>query len=1101
MLDNLLFSKTELNLDFIAENIALTFLIILIILCAALKKMPWNLWDIFRGLLCGTNNSNKGQEDDIYRKMDGGMNFRSTGKTLQDIPTTKSSRGRAEYIQKNYNLPSSSASQTGSRSSSAGSYRPPHNVPYSKTVGPVRAFQPHRYHSYNQVWSKSIPLTSAKRTVEQIKDYGLNPPYDRSKHSWQILPQSPDQTKLKILLSQRTSSKQAPKQYYQDTETQSTTISHQKANKRSHIQLDSPRKIVHKNRSSSVHSHNVSSDQLEYLTSLAKGKKDSQMTQMVSLCSKTPANDSSTAGIDEETARTLEYEELHELTGVNLSKAFVTPCSSFVQLQQDTMLNENTKIALKGKDQITTQNQANMSHPQKNNSKDYQEPSIHFPRKGDTNEVVQDSSDIHIGTSHSNLKSGPVEQIEVTKAFSETSFDVTSSNVHGEEPIVIKGKMKNQVKLSRQDVKDVSVKETKNDIDSGGDALRSSEKNQTIEVAGGQSEKMSSLGPHTKGNMMIENKLEASLTKKEVYNSNIAAASPTSQPKDIQSSDGPGVNNQAETNELRMNYLKTEYHCRHEKGLDIYRPLLDHRNYNARVHIGKANYANKEKVLLLVGETGSGKTTWINGLFNYIHGMNWSDDYRVKLIEESRPDHRQNQARSQTKEVTPYTINYQPWFRVPFAVTVIDTPGFGDTGGIQRDEEIIEQIRTFFTATGKDGIDHLDAIGFVIQSSLARLTPSQNYVFNSILSLFGKDVADNIFLLVTFADGQKPQVISGINEAKFPYNSLFKFNNSALYVCSKENTEDTDEYEGNRRVDRMFWRMGTANYKKFMTIMETIRSKSLTLTEEVMRERHCLEVMMDAIQENIKITLTKLEQLKTEKNILKKYEADIERNKNFEYQTYEHVICTRKLNKGEFATNCSHCQKTCHPKCAIPDKYKHQCVAIENRHCKICPHKCHWKYHHIEPFVYELHIEKVTRTTEDLKKRYQDATGRKLTTEQIIKECKFDLEELKMEAVLLAEGARKCLERLSEIALKPNPLSTTDYIDLMIQEEEFLAGPDWKKSVKQLQYVKEKATIMQILQDQQRNIPDAQVLHSQRRRQTGLSIANTIYLNLRKSSP
>ena len=53
--------------------------------------------------------------------------------------------------------------------------------------------------------------------------------------------------------------------------------------------------------------------------------------------------------------------------------------------------------------------------------------------------------------------------------------------------------------------------------------------------------------------------------------------------------------------------------------------------------------------------------------------------------------------------------------------------------------------------------------------------------------------------------------------------------------------------------------------------------------------------------------------------------------------------------------------------------------------------------------------------------------------------------------------------RLQEIALKPNPLSTTDYIDLMIQEEEFMAGPGWKETVKELEEIKSHAEIVQKL--------------------------------------
>ena len=480
--------------------------------------------------------------------------------------------------------------------------------------------------------------------------------------------------------------------------------------------------------------------------------------------------------------------------------------------------------------------------------------------------------------------------------------------------------------------------------------------------------------------------------------------------------------------------------------------------------------------------------------------MEWSDNSRVKLIDEMEQGKRQNQAKSQTKEITPYTIHYQPWFKIPFTMTVIDTPGFGDTEGIERDKKIIGQIRDFFTTKTEYGIDHIDAVGFVIQSSLARLTPTQRYVFNSILSLFGKDVANNIFLLLTFADSQKPQVISGIKEADLPHSNLFKFNNSALYVSSEETTGDEDEDDGDRHVDYIYWKMGTRSYKKFMKTMETIQPQSLTLTKEVLRERQYLEVMMDAIQQNIKMGLMKLEQLETEKKILKEYEAYIDRKEDLTYQTYEHVVYKMKLGSGEFATNCSVCKKTCHMKCAYSTEKKYKCLAIKEDHCTVCPYKCHWSRHRSEPFIYELRVEKTTKTAEALCKRYEDASGKKLTTEQIIKTCTSDLYLLKNEAVLLAEKASMCLERLRQIALKPNPLSTTDYIDLMIEEEKFLAAPGWRDSVRQLQQVKERARIMQRLIDQKKDISDKKRLKSVRRGQDGLTDIDRIYLNLKRST-
>ena len=69
-------------------------------------------------------------------------------------------------------------------------------------------------------------------------------------------------------------------------------------------------------------------------------------------------------------------------------------------------------------------------------------------------------------------------------------------------------------------------------------------------------------------------------------------------------------------------------------------------------------------------------------------------------------------------------------------------------------------VRKFFE--DKDGIQELDVIGFVAPASLTRLTPTQIYIFDSLLSIFGNDVKENINFVLTFSDSQDPPVLSAI---------------------------------------------------------------------------------------------------------------------------------------------------------------------------------------------------------------------------------------------------------------------------------------------------------------------------------------------------
>ena len=54
------------------------------------------------------------------------------------------------------------------------------------------------------------------------------------------------------------------------------------------------------------------------------------------------------------------------------------------------------------------------------------------------------------------------------------------------------------------------------------------------------------------------------------------------------------------------------------------------------------------------------------------------------------------QAHSQTAAVTAYDLNWMEGFKVPYSITIVDTPGYCDTKGVDRDLQITDDIQKFF---------------------------------------------------------------------------------------------------------------------------------------------------------------------------------------------------------------------------------------------------------------------------------------------------------------------------------------------------------------------------------------------------------------------
>jgi len=464
----------------------------------------------------------------------------------------------------------------------------------------------------------------------------------------------------------------------------------------------------------------------------------------------------------------------------------------------------------------------------------------------------------------------------------------------------------------------------------------------------------------------------------------------------------------------------------------------------------------EEKVLLVVGETGAGKTTLINGLANFVCGVNWNDNFRFKLIEEnSKSQNNENvgdQSASQTRYISAYRFPYSEEInKLNHGLIVVDTPGFGDTEGISRDRELEQQVRCFFE--GKTGIDHVDAVCFVIPASNARLTPSQLYVFNAILSMFGKDIGENFMVLFTFADGQRPPAIAAMEKAEIPCKLFCKMNNSALYASNNDDVH-------NKFIDEMFWNMGMASMADLFDTLQTMSPKSLTLTQSVLNRRSQLQADVEALQQETRRGLAKLNECKQEWDIVQRNNSMINDNKEFKYKATE-IKMRKETYKSGYDTNCLTCSNTCHFPCHIPkDEEKSQCAAMDPEgNCRICVGKCHWSVHH--NVGYKIVHDEITVEKEysDMRDKYQNAISGKMNAEKLMNQIRIEFETIQMTVLTTIDNIRLANNELKEIALRPNPLTSVQHIDLLIESEKQQQRFNWEKRVQNLEVIRRLAQI------------------------------------------
>ena len=492
--------------------------------------------------------------------------------------------------------------------------------------------------------------------------------------------------------------------------------------------------------------------------------------------------------------------------------------------------------------------------------------------------------------------------------------------------------------------------------------------------------------------------------------------------------------------------------------VSIYKPPVKcvfTENGVAKCVVGGAKVGEIEQppsvVLLLVGATGVGKSTLINGIANYVLGVRWEDSFRYKVITDERAV---GQAHSQTQRVTIYTFQKQASSPLPYTLTVIDTPGFGDTEGVDRDKQILTELKQFFSVSG---INSINAIGFVTQATLARLTPTQRYIFDSIMSIFGKNIANNILLMATFADFRKPPVLEALRKAEVPYHMCFKFNNSALYpVPDDEDAEshDSEAQDNCLSLNKLFWDLCMKGFMNLFDALSHMKARSLCQTTEVLQEREQLALIVKGLQERGLMVIAKIEELIDEQRILNHHHADLEANQTFQYTVHvgEH---REEDSMGVITTNCTACHFTCHYNCSCqtPDeKEEFNCAVLLEGKCTVCPEKCKRANHTRSTKLYTRCIVKKLRSSEDITTQCGHKPEMCSQDKLVAKQIELVAAQY-YEAFLLVHHAQQTIGRLNALALKPKSISGTECIDVLIQIEEDRREPQYKERVNRLRLI------------------------------------------------
>jgi energy-coupling factor transporter ATP-binding protein EcfA2 len=145
--------------------------------------------------------------------------------------------------------------------------------------------------------------------------------------------------------------------------------------------------------------------------------------------------------------------------------------------------------------------------------------------------------------------------------------------------------------------------------------------------------------------------------------------------------------------------------------------------------------------IIIVGETGAGKTAFMSLLANICLGADYDT---LSLFHNRENESHLPKSQSQTSAAFMYQFKDSSGTQI----RILDTPGLADTRGLEQDDahkaSIAKAIQTL--------VDTIDAVIVMANGTVEQLGVATDYALNTISAMFPRSIVDNIGFLFTNVD-------------------------------------------------------------------------------------------------------------------------------------------------------------------------------------------------------------------------------------------------------------------------------------------------------------------------------------------------------------
>jgi hypothetical protein len=429
--------------------------------------------------------------------------------------------------------------------------------------------------------------------------------------------------------------------------------------------------------------------------------------------------------------------------------------------------------------------------------------------------------------------------------------------------------------------------------------------------------------------------------------------------------------------------MKLSKKVKNRNAIDIYEiPLINLTGKHSafeRYSFGNPEEQAEHRTILVFGTNGLIQAKFINGIVNFMLNIKKKDKFRFQLIDEEVTIHRKNCIRI-------YYIHHSKGFRVPYSLTIVVSPRFGNSEDSQllRNQKLAEMFQEVLEDI--DGIKELDMICNVMEKT-------DNHQLD--LSVFGKDAKENI-------------------------------NNLQPFSCLDETSS---------------WKIKA---KRFFFALAKKNKLSLSLTILVLEERKKIEATLAELHSLIKIGHSKKKEIKKAKQLIQFCESQIncndQMNKSFALNITQNV----NLQAKKYVPSCNNCFLTCNKlsvKRENEENYTLNLLTINEAKNNIyfaCSENSinidsnqNYKWTYVENESRNLHVNPAYAT----EMKWKDIM---LKGQDLIKQLKEHLIENGTVMLKLFQKTWQCIQRLNEMSLSGNSFLTTKVFNFIFDAEQHL---------------------------------------------------------------